>query len=55
MVTDEIVNLDATQEEDVIAQANAEMDDKSGKLRGPYVECRTREGELVPPRRRKSS
>src|SRR3954462_2415328 len=52
-VSDEIVNLDATQEEDrVIAQANAEMDPKSGKLKGPYVECRTREGELVlaPPK-----
>src|SRR5436190_16835321 len=48
VVTDEIVNLDATQEEDlVIAQANAEIDTKTSKLKGPYVECRTREGELV--------
>jgi len=48
VVTDEIVHLDATQEEDhVIAQANAEIDEKSSKLRGPTVECRTREGELV--------
>ena len=36
VVIDQIVALDATQEEDrVIAQANAEMDEKSGKLRGP--------------------
>ncbi len=53
MVTDEIVHLDATQEEDkVIAQANAEFDEKSGKLKGPGVECRTREEEsiLAPPK-----
>ncbi|HKF79912.1 MAG TPA: DNA-directed RNA polymerase subunit beta, partial [Thermoleophilaceae bacterium] len=48
VVSDEIVHLDATQEEDrVIAQANADIDPKSNKLRGPAVECRTREGELV--------
>src|ERR671930_2475362 len=48
VVTDEIVHLDATQEEDkVIAQANSEIDEKSGKLRGPAVECRTREEESV--------
>src|SRR4051812_44718539 len=48
VVTDEIVHLDATQEEDrVIAQANAEIDPKSGKLRGPGVTCRSRDGELV--------
>ena len=53
VVTDEIVHLDATQEEDkVIAQANAEFDEKSGKLKGPGVECRTREEEsiLAPPK-----
>src|ERR671930_419455 len=53
VVTDEIVHLDATQEEDkVIAQANSEIDEKSGKLRGPAVECRTREEEsvLAPPK-----
>ncbi len=53
VVTDEIVHLDANQEEDmVIAQANAEMDEKTGKLRGPEVTCRTREGEyiLTPPK-----
>jgi DNA-directed RNA polymerase subunit beta len=53
VVTDEIVHLDATQEEDhVIAQANAEIDQKTSKLRGPNVTCRTREGEyiLAPPK-----
>ena len=48
VVTDKIVHLDATQEEDkVIAQANAEVDPKSGKLKGPQVDCRSRDGELV--------
>src|ERR671924_1476547 len=48
VVSDEIVQLDATQEEDrVIAQANAPIDPKSGKLRGPQVECRSRDGELI--------
>src|ERR671924_1469029 len=53
VVSNEIVQLDATQEEKhVIAQANAQIDQKTGKLRGPQVECRTREGELVlaPPK-----
>ncbi|MGH2824752.1 MAG: DNA-directed RNA polymerase subunit beta, partial [Thermoleophilaceae bacterium] len=53
VVTDEVVHLDATQEEDkVIAQANAEIDQKSSKLKGPAVECRTREDEsvLAPPK-----
>src|ERR671920_194689 len=41
VVTDEVVHLDATQEEDhVIAQANAEIDPKTNKLRGPQVTCR---------------
>jgi DNA-directed RNA polymerase subunit beta len=48
VVKNDIVHLDATQEEDkVIAQANAEMDPKSGKLKGPGVTCRSRDGELV--------
>jgi DNA-directed RNA polymerase subunit beta len=48
VVTDKIVHLDATQEEErVIAQANAEVDSKSGKLKGPGVTCRSRDGELV--------
>ena len=53
VVTEEILHLDATQEEDhVIAQANAEVDEKSGKLKGPQVQCRSRDGEyvLVPPK-----
>ena len=44
----EIVHLDATQEEEhVIAQANAEVDPKTGKLKGPQVLCRSRDGEYV--------
>ena len=53
VVTDEIVHLDATQEEDhVIAQANAEIDEKTSKLKGPQVQCRSRDGEyvVVPPK-----
>ncbi len=53
IVTDEVVHLDATQEEDhVIAQANAEVDLKTGKLKGPQVQCRSRDGEyvIVPPK-----
>jgi len=48
VVTDEIVHLDATQEEEkVIAQANAEVDPKSGKLLGDTLLCRVRdEGEV---------
>ena len=47
-VTDEIVHLDATQEEEkVIAQANAEVDPKTGKLLGDIILCRVRdEGEV---------
>ena len=48
IVTDEVVHLDATQEEDrVIAQANAELDPETNKLKGPQVTCRTREGEYI--------
>src|SRR5687767_12913759 len=50
-ITDEIVHLDATQEEDkVIAQANASVD-SNGKLEGPIVLCRARDVEVqaVPP------
>ncbi|MDP8943047.1 MAG: DNA-directed RNA polymerase subunit beta [Actinomycetota bacterium] len=53
VVTDRIVHLDANQEEDkVIAQANAGLDQKTGKLRGPQVTCRSRDGELTlaPPK-----
>ena len=41
VVTDKIVHLDATQEEEqTIAQANAEIDPKTGRLKGPQVLCR---------------
>ena len=52
-VTDEVVHLDATQEEEkIIAQANAEVDAKTKKLKGPQVSCRIGEGEvgLMPPK-----
>jgi DNA-directed RNA polymerase subunit beta len=48
VVTDEVVRLDATEEEDkVIAQANTPMDEKTKKLRGPDVLCRTQAGQYV--------
>jgi DNA-directed RNA polymerase subunit beta len=53
VITKKVLHLDATQEEDhVIAQANAEFDAKTSKLKGPQVQCRAREGEyvLVPPK-----
>src|SRR5205814_1686370 len=47
-VTDEIVRLDATQEEiRIIAQANAPLDEKTRKLTGPEVLCRTQAGQYV--------
>jgi DNA-directed RNA polymerase subunit beta len=47
-VTDKILHLDATQEEDmVIAQANTPVDPKTGKLKGPDVLCRTQAGQYV--------
>jgi len=47
-VTDDIVRLDATEEEDkVIAQANTPVDEKTGKLKGPDVLCRTQAGQYV--------
>jgi DNA-directed RNA polymerase subunit beta len=47
VVSDKIVWLDATEEEEhVIAQANAELDAKN-KLKGPHVMCRARDGEVV--------
>jgi DNA-directed RNA polymerase subunit beta len=51
-VTNQVVHLDATQEEEMtIAQANAEVDE-SGKLKGPRVLCRRRDDEAVavPPK-----
>jgi DNA-directed RNA polymerase subunit beta len=53
VVTDEIVHLDATQEEErIIAQANAELDIDTGKLKGSRVLCRQRDGAVVavPPK-----
>ena len=48
VVTDKIVHLDATMEEEQkIAQANHEVDPKTGKLRGPEVICRTQAGQYV--------
>ncbi|MBX5470229.1 MAG: DNA-directed RNA polymerase subunit beta [Thermoleophilaceae bacterium] len=48
VVTDKIVHLDANEEESkVIAQANAELDQKTGKLKGPQVTCRSRDGEFI--------
>src|SRR3989440_444729 len=46
-VTDEIVHLDATQEEEqIIAQANTPVDD-SGRLTGEEIVCRTQAGQYV--------
>jgi DNA-directed RNA polymerase subunit beta len=47
-VTDELVHLDANQEEEkIIAQANTPVDSKTGKLKGPDVLCRTQAGQYV--------
>ncbi len=53
LVTSKIVHLDATQEEEqLVAQANHPLDEKTGKLRGPEVICRTQAGKYVtvPPK-----
>ena len=53
LITKEIIHLDANKEEDrLIAQANAAVDEKTGKLRGPEVLCRTQAGQYVtvPPK-----
>ncbi|MGH3111858.1 MAG: DNA-directed RNA polymerase subunit beta, partial [Gaiellaceae bacterium] len=48
VVSNKIVHLDANGEDGkVIAQANAEIDSKTGKLRGPGVGCRSSDGELT--------
>ncbi len=48
VVTDEVVRLDATQEEELlIAQANTPVDAKTGKLKGAEVLCRTQAGQYV--------
>jgi len=52
-VTDKVVHLDANEEDEkVIAQANAEVDSKTGKLKGPLVTSRKRDDELTlaPPK-----
>src|SRR5438093_142256 len=47
-VTSKVVHLDATQEEEkIIAQANAEVDPETNRLKGPYVQARSRDGEFV--------
>ncbi len=48
VVSDEVVRLDATQEEEqVIAQANTPVDPKTGKLKGGEILCRTQAGQYV--------
>jgi DNA-directed RNA polymerase subunit beta len=48
VLTDEVVRLDATQEEEqLIAQANTPIDAKTGKLKGPEIICRTQAGQYV--------
>jgi DNA-directed RNA polymerase subunit beta len=48
VVSEEIVRLDATQEEErVIAQANTPIDPKTGKLIGKEILCRTQAGQYV--------
>jgi DNA-directed RNA polymerase subunit beta len=48
VVSDEIVHLDATQEEEqIIAQANTPIDPKTGRLKGPEILCRTQAGQYV--------
>jgi DNA-directed RNA polymerase subunit beta len=48
VVTDAVVHLDATQEEErVIAQANTPIDPKTGRLKGSEILCRTQAGQYV--------
>jgi DNA-directed RNA polymerase subunit beta len=48
VVTNKIVHLDATQEEEkTIAQASAEIDPKTKRLKGPQVLCRSADGDVV--------
>jgi DNA-directed RNA polymerase subunit beta len=48
VVSEEIVRLDATQEEEqLIAQANTPVDPKTGKLLGKEILCRTQAGQYV--------
>jgi DNA-directed RNA polymerase subunit beta len=53
VVTNQVVHLDATQEEEkIIAQANAEVDPDTNRLKGQRVLCRQRDGAVVavPPK-----
>jgi DNA-directed RNA polymerase subunit beta len=48
VLSDKVVRLDATQEEELlIAQANTPVDPKSGRLKGPEILCRTQAGQYV--------
>src|SRR5665213_825687 len=48
VLTEEIVHLDATQEEEqIIAQANTPIDAKTGRLKGTEIICRTQAGQYV--------
>ncbi len=48
VLTDKVRRLDATQEEElVIAQANTPVDEKTGKLKGAEILCRTQAGQYV--------
>ncbi len=48
VVTEKVVRLDATQEEELlIAQANTPVDPKTGKLKGTEILCRTQAGQYV--------
>ena len=48
VLTNEIVHLDATQEEErLIAQANTPLDPKTGRLKGPEILCRTQAGQYI--------
>jgi DNA-directed RNA polymerase subunit beta len=48
VITEEVRHLDATQEEELlIAQANTPVDEKTGKLKGSEILCRTQAGQYV--------
>ena len=48
VVTEEVLRLDATQEEELlIAQANTPVDAKTGRLKGSEILCRTQAGQYV--------
>jgi DNA-directed RNA polymerase subunit beta len=48
IATEEVVRLDATQEEEqLIAQANTPIDEKTGKLMGKEILCRTQAGQYL--------